>query len=132
MNEKYLDRKSKFNKKTFDKFELFNLVEEILQKNKIPHDDFKGNIFVNNDPKIADWDEDSLSVKCTFSFIIYLNEIPKKDFNQIGEKIEQIFRDTFQLENEDDVKCYRFDDSEYADNGYDVEIKLYLKYAFEE
>lgn len=132
MNEKYLDRKSKFNDKTFDKYELFYIVEEILHKNKIPCNEFKGNISVDNDYKIADWDEDKCEVQCTFNFIIYDCELPKKDFRKTAEKVEKIFREQFNINRSDDVVCNRYDDSEYASNGYDVELKLHICYAFEE
>lgn len=132
MNKKYLDRKSKFNDNTFDKYELFDVVEEILHNNKIPCDDFKGNIYVDNDYKIYDCDEDACDVRCTFSFVIYDCDLPKKNFRKLSEKIEKIFREQFSLDGADDVSCYRYNDSEYASDGYDVELKLHIRYAFEE
>lgn len=132
MNDKYLDTNSKFNESTFDKYELFNAVEEILYKNKIPCDDLKGNISVTNDYKMADWDEDRCNVKCTFNWIIYNNDIPKDTFKSLAKKIEKIFMKQFNITDENDIDCYRYRDSDYTSDGFDVELKLYISYKFEE
>ena len=114
------------------KYELFYIVEEILHRNKIPYDELKGNIGVDNNYKVADWDEDTCEVYCTFNFIVYDCELSKKDFRKTAEKVEKIFREQFNLNRADDVVCNRYDESEYASYGYDVELKLRICYAFEE
>lgn len=131
MNKNYLDINSKFNEKTFDKWELFYAIEELLHKNKIPCDDFKGNISVENEPKIADWDEDSCRVHCTFSWIIYNNDLKEKSFKSISSQVEKLFKNQFKLDD-DKIEFYKYKDSSYALDGYDVELILRLNYKFEE
>ena len=132
MENKYLDINTKFNETTFDKQELFDSVEEILRINKFPIDDLKANIYYSEHLAMADWDEDEFQVDCLFSWIFYFEDISKKSFKKIALQIEDIFREQFNIQNEYDINCSRYDDSEYTDNGYDVELKLRITYKLDE
>jgi len=131
MENKYLDVNTKFNETTFDKQELFYTVEEILRSNKFPIDDFKANIYYNEYEAMADWDEDEFQVNCTFSWIFYPEDVPKKEFKKIALQIEDLIRDQFKVKYEYDVNCSRYDDSEYTEHGYDVELKLKISYKLD-
>lgn len=130
MENKYLDVNTKFKESTFDKQELFDTVEEILGNNKFPIDDLKANIYYSEYLAMsdADWDEDKFQVNCLFSWIFYPEDIPKKDFKKTAIRIEDIFREQFNIQFDYDVNCTRYDDSEYTDHGYDVELKLNIEY----
>ena len=128
MKNIYLDTNEQFNDFTFNKREFFNTVEEILRSHKIPIDDLKANISCNVYEGINEFDEDAFQVKCLFSWTFYFEDVTKKDFNKLALQIEEIFREQFNLQYEDDVKCTRYYDSEYTENGYDVDLKLRITY----
>ena len=127
---KYLNLNSKFNKQTFNKDELFDLVYDILCSNKIHIDDFKGNISCNEYYSLSNNDRDSFDVDCTFSWIFYPEDIPKSKFKNVAMNIEEIIKNQFKLKKST-VKCIRYDDSEYTYNGYDVELELNMSYQLE-
>jgi hypothetical protein len=130
MNEKYLDTKTKFTETTFDKNEFFNLILELLVKNKVQVDDFKANIFPQKIEKMTSWDKSILKIKSVFNWIVYPEETPKSEFMLVSNKIEQIIREAFNLNSEDECRCYRYDDSEYSGRGYDAELKLEINYDY--
>lgn len=131
MENKYLNTTTKFNETTFDKQELFDAVEELLRSNKFVIDDFKANISYNEHEAMLDWDKDEFQVNCRFSWIFYLEDVPKAEFAKIALQIEKLFRDQFKVAYENDVECFRYDNSEYAEHGYDVELKLKISYELE-
>lgn len=130
MENKYLNTTTKFNETTFDKQDLFDTVEEMLRSNKFIIDDFKANISCNEYEAMSDWDKDELQVDCRFSWIFYPEDVPKTDFAKVALQIEKLVIDQFKV-NENDVKCFRYDNSEYAEHGYDVELKLKISYELE-
>lgn len=133
MTNKYLDINTKFNKNTFNVQEFFDIIQEFLFDNKIPTDDLKANISFNEYEPMsdADWDKGEFQVSCLFSWIFYPIDIPKEQFKNVAENIEQLFKDQFKLSNYN-VDCIRYDDSEYSSDGYDVELKLYINYGLDE
>ena len=67
---------------------------------------------------------DMYVVKCTFSWIFYNEDIPKSLFKSKAQEIEDIIRDNFKLNDYYDVRCIRYNDSQYTRSGYDVELEL--------
>lgn len=126
----FYDNKLELNEQIFDKQELFDTIEEFLYKNKYPIDDLKANISYSENEGFSDIPGD-FSIHCKFSWIVYNNDIPPKQFKELALKIEQDFESAFSAATE--VECYRYrGNSEYANNGYDVELKLYLSYPLKE
>ena len=121
----YLDVKTKFDKKSFDPNKMFDAIASILDKNNIPTDDLKGNIYGNEY-------DDEFDVRCKMSWIFYLEDVSKKDFKKTAEKIEDIFDKQFKDDEWFECNCTRYDDSEYTDKGYDVELDLRIHYAVAE
>ena len=131
MENKYLDINTKFNETNFDRQELFDTIAEILLSNKFPIDDLKANISYSEYEAMADWDEDEFQVNCLFSWIFYPEDIPKKEFKKVALQIEDIFKEQFNIQHDYDVNCSRYDDSEYTNNGYDVELNLRINYKLD-
>ena len=132
-NDIYLDTTHKFNERTFDKTYFFNLISQLLIEQGIPIDDFKANIYPQKLEKMASWDKDLFKIKCIFNWILYPEDIPKKEFPAIATKIEKTICEAFNININDDVcDCYRYEDSEYSGTGYDAELKLYITYDYDE
>ena len=55
-------------------------------------------------------------------------DVPKKDFKKVANKIEKLFKDKFKSDDWFEVDCVRYDDSEYSEYGYDVELLLRIHY----
>lgn len=126
----YKDKKTAFNSETFNEEEFFNTIYEILRKVVVP-DDFKGNVFFSEDEPFSDIPGYFIA-KGTFSWIIYDSDTPKSEFKALAEKIEKHLTEVLNLSPTDTVECVRYDDSNYTNEGYDVDLKLIIKYEFEE
>lgn len=122
-NKDYLNPKTKFNEATFSDEEMFGIIGDFLYRNKIPVDDLKANISGREY-----YEDDEFEVNCKFSWIFYPEDVPKKDFKKVANKIEKLFKDKFKSDDWFEVDCVRYDDSEYSEHGYDVELILRIHY----
>ena len=133
MNENYLDTKHKFNELNFDKNEFFNLISNILSKNKVPFNDLKANIYPQKLKKSVSWDKNLLKIKCVFNWFIYPEDVPQKEARTLANNIEKYITEEFHIDKNDDVcECIPYEYSERSGNGYDMDLKLYITYDYDE
>lgn len=64
---------------------------------------------------------DDIDLYIKVEFILYDRDVPKSKFKKLSNTIEKEFASRFGFDN---VKCLKFPDSVYAEDGYDVELKL--------
>lgn len=120
----YLDPKTRFNDDTFNDDEMYDAVGEFLYYNGIAPDDLKANISSREY-----YEDNEFEVNCKFSWIFYPEDVPKKDFKKVSNKIEKLFKNKFKSDDWFEVDCIRYDDSEYSQHGYDVELILRIHYG---
>lgn len=125
------DKNLELNENLFDKEELFDYVEELLGSNHIPIDDFKGNISYRENESFSDIPGD-FEINCHFAWIFYYDDITEKQFKKKSLEIESLLQDHFK-ELISEVDCYKYvGNSEYTEDGYDVELRFRLNYKLKE
>lgn len=120
----YLDPKTQFNDATFSDDAMFNAIGEFLYKNNIQADDLKANISGREY-----YGDDEFEVNCKFQWIFYPEDVSKADFKKVAKNIEKLFKAQFKADDWFEVDCVRYDDSEYTEHGYDVELTLRIHYG---